>query len=134
MTLVERCARIDVLVLDVDGVLTDGRIVYTDAGEEIKAFHVRDGSGLKLWEAEGKKAGIITGRRSPIVERRAKELGITHVTQGAVDKGAALAMMLKELGVAPERVAAIEIGRASCRERVESSVVDGSVKKQERND
>jgi 3-deoxy-D-manno-octulosonate 8-phosphate phosphatase (KDO 8-P phosphatase) len=107
MTLVERCARIDVLVLDVDGVLTDGRIVYTDAGEEIKAFHVRDGSGLKLWHAEGKTAGIITGRRSAIVERRATELGITHVTQGAADKKAALGKLLADLGVDAERVAAI---------------------------
>ncbi len=107
MTLIERCARIEVLVLDVDGVLTDGRIVYTDAGEEIKAFHVRDGSGLKFWEAEGKKSGIITGRRSAIVERRAKELGIAHVTQGVSDKKAALVTMLAELGVSAERVAAV---------------------------
>ncbi len=105
--LVERCARIEMLVLDVDGVLTDGRIVYTDAGEEIKAFHVRDGSGLKLWASLGKKAGIITGRRSPIVERRAKELDIAQVVQGADDKKAALVKMLDAAGVKPEAVCAI---------------------------
>ncbi|MBI1833012.1 MAG: HAD hydrolase family protein [Planctomycetes bacterium] len=106
-TLPQRCARIDLLVLDVDGVLTDGRIVYTDRGEEIKAFHVRDGSALKLWMALGKKAGIITGRRSDIVERRAKELGITAVTQGAEDKLAALTKMLAALGMTREQVCAI---------------------------
>jgi 3-deoxy-D-manno-octulosonate 8-phosphate phosphatase (KDO 8-P phosphatase) len=94
----QRCAAIDVLVLDVDGVLTDGRIVYTDRGEEIKAFHVRDGSGLKFWRQLGKHVGIITGRSSPIVERRARELGIDAVTQGADDKRAALERMLREHG------------------------------------
>lgn len=107
MTLVERCARIEMLVLDVDGVLTDGRIVYTDAGEELKAFHVRDGSGLKLWASLGKKAGIITGRRSPIVERRAKELDIAHVMQGVEDKYAAFLQMLCVAGVTAEQTCAL---------------------------
>jgi 3-deoxy-D-manno-octulosonate 8-phosphate phosphatase (KDO 8-P phosphatase) len=84
------------VVLDVDGVLTDGRIVYTDRGEEIKAFHVRDGSGLKFWQQVGKRAGIITGRNSAIVERRAHELGVTAVVQGAEDKRAAYDRMLDE--------------------------------------
>jgi len=106
-SLSERCARIEMLVLDVDGVLTDGRIVYTDAGEELKAFHVRDGSGLKLWTSLGKHAGIITGRRSAIVERRAKELGIAHVIQGADDKKAALAQMLRTVGIAADACGAI---------------------------
>jgi YrbI family 3-deoxy-D-manno-octulosonate 8-phosphate phosphatase len=106
-TLVERCARIELLVLDVDGVLTDGRIAYSDAGAEIKAFHVRDGSGTKLWVGEGKKAGIITGRRSAIVERRAKELGITMVVQGADDKNAALLQMTRALGVTAVETCAI---------------------------
>ncbi|MBI2807992.1 MAG: HAD hydrolase family protein [Planctomycetes bacterium] len=98
MNLVQRCARIEVLVLDVDGVLTDGRIVYTDAGEEIKAFHVRDGSAVKLWTSLGKYAGIITGRTSAIVERRAKELGFHAVAQGVAHKKAALLDMLAPLG------------------------------------
>src|SRR5215207_998613 len=104
MTLVERCARIDLLVLDVDGVLTDGRIVYTDAGAELKAFHVRDGSGMKLWARLGKKTAIITGRRSPIVQRRADELDVNVVIQGADDKHAAFVQILDDLGVPPERV------------------------------
>ena len=86
LTLPERCARIAMLVLDVDGVLTDGRIVYTDQGAEIKAFHVRDGSGLKIWTALGKRAAIISGRVSKVVARRAAELGITTVFQGVADK------------------------------------------------
>ena len=107
VSLHERCARIEMLVLDVDGVLTDGRIVYTDQGEEIKAFHVRDGSGLKLWTTLGKKASIITGRRSSIVERRALELGITAVIQGADDKKAALLQMIEPLGLTLEQIAAV---------------------------
>jgi len=102
-----RLSRIELLVLDVDGVLTDGRIVYTDAGAELKAFHVRDGSGLKLWTSLGKKAGIITGRRSAIVQRRADELGITAVIQGAADKKTALVQMLAELNLSAERACAI---------------------------
>jgi YrbI family 3-deoxy-D-manno-octulosonate 8-phosphate phosphatase len=107
MTFVERCARIEMLVLDVDGVLTDGRIVYTDAGEELKAFHVRDGSGVKLWTSLGKHAGIITGRRSTIVERRAKELDIAQVVQGADDKLTAFMQMLRAAGMTSEQVCAI---------------------------
>ena len=63
-----RCAAIDLLVLDVDGVLTDGGIIYTDAGAELKQFHVRDGSGLKIWQFVGKRTAIITGRTSRVVE------------------------------------------------------------------
>jgi len=92
----QRCARIEMLVLDVDGVLTDGRIVYSDQGDEIKAFHVRDGSAMKLWQRLGKRIGIITGRDSRIVARRAKELGVTALIQGAEAKRAALAQMLTE--------------------------------------
>lgn len=107
VALIDRCARIEMLVLDVDGVLTDGRIVYSDAGEELKAFHVRDGSGLKVWTSLGKHAGIITGRRSPIVERRARELDIAHVIQGADDKKAAFMKMIQDVGVAAEQACAI---------------------------
>ena len=107
LSLPQRCARIAMLVLDVDGVLTDGRIVYTDQGAEIKAFHVRDGSGLKIWTGLGHKAGIITGRRSLIVERRAQELDITAVIQGAADKKEALLQMTGALGITLEQVCGI---------------------------
>ena len=107
MTLHERCARIEMLVLDVDGVLTDGSITYSDRGEESKTFHVRDGSGLKVWTKLGKQAAIITGRRSVIVDRRAVELGIATVIQGADDKQAALAKMLVEAGLTAAQVCCI---------------------------
>jgi len=89
MTLAERCARIELLLLDVDGVLTDGGIIYDDAGRELKQFHVRDGSALKFWQATGKRAAILTGRTSGIVDVRAREIGIAPVVQGAADKLAA---------------------------------------------
>jgi 3-deoxy-D-manno-octulosonate 8-phosphate phosphatase (KDO 8-P phosphatase) len=98
-SLEQRCLPIELLLVDVDGVLTDGRIIYSDAGAELKEFHVRDGSGLKFWLGQGKKAGIITGRRSPVVERRARELGLDVVIQGADDKRAALQRVLHELEV-----------------------------------
>jgi YrbI family 3-deoxy-D-manno-octulosonate 8-phosphate phosphatase len=97
-----RCQRIEMLVLDVDGVLTDGSIIYTNDGAEIKAFHVRDGSGLKWWTQLGKKAGIITGRQSALVERRAAELGISAVRQGVEDKKATFLQMVQANGVRAE--------------------------------
>jgi len=102
-TLRERCAAIDLLVVDVDGVLTDGGIAYTANGVEVKRFHVRDGSGLKCWEQAGKAAGLITGRTSPAVELRAKEVGVGFVIQGAANKLAALRRLLGEAGVTAER-------------------------------
>jgi len=85
-SLAERASAIDLLIVDVDGVLTDGGIIYSDDGAELKQFHVRDGSGLKIWQFAGKRSALITGRRSKIVEVRAAELGIDPVIQGAADK------------------------------------------------
>jgi 3-deoxy-D-manno-octulosonate 8-phosphate phosphatase (KDO 8-P phosphatase) len=104
LTLAERCAGIEVLVLDVDGVLTDGGIVYGSSELEVKQFHVRDGSGLKAWQLAGKRAAVITGRRSQIVEVRAAELGIAPVIQGAADKLAAYREMLTTCAVRPDQV------------------------------
>ncbi len=103
-TLHERCAAIELLVVDVDGVLTDGGIVYGSDGVELKRFHVRDGSGLKCWEKAGKRAAIVTGRSSSIVDRRAKELGIGFVVQGASEKLPAFRHLLAQTGVAPAQV------------------------------
>lgn len=103
----ERFAAIELLLLDVDGVLTDGRITYTDAGEEIKSFHVRDGSGIKYWRQSGKRVAIITGRSSPIVNRRAGELGIDLVIQGADDKLTAFRRILSDTGLQPKQVCAV---------------------------
>lgn len=106
-TLAERCAAIELLVLDVDGVLTDGGIVYADNGVEIKTFHVRDGSALKLWTLEGKRAAIISGRRSRTVEVRAAEVGVAPVVQSAADKLAAYRAVLADTGARPEQVCCI---------------------------
>jgi 3-deoxy-D-manno-octulosonate 8-phosphate phosphatase (KDO 8-P phosphatase) len=106
-TLLERCASIELLVVDVDGVLTDGGIVYGSDGVELKQFHVRDGSGLKCWERAGKRAALITGRNSPVVERRAREIGIVFVIQGAQEKLPAFRHLLGETGVTPEQVCCI---------------------------
>ena len=77
---------VKLLVLDVDGVMTDGRIIYTDGGEEVKAFDVRDGHGIKLLIKGGIDVAILTGRESKVVLHRAKDLGIGSVYQGAKDK------------------------------------------------
>jgi 3-deoxy-D-manno-octulosonate 8-phosphate phosphatase (KDO 8-P phosphatase) len=105
MTLAERCASIEFLLLDVDGVLTDGGIIYEDAGRELKQFHVRDGSALKFWQLAGKRAGILTGRTSKVVDVRAKEIGIEPVLQGAADKLSAYRDMLTRLGLQPGQTA-----------------------------
>jgi YrbI family 3-deoxy-D-manno-octulosonate 8-phosphate phosphatase len=103
-TLQQRCRPIDLLVLDVDGVLTDGRIVYGSEGLEVKAFHVRDGSGLKLWHRAGRRSALITGRTSEVVAVRARELGVATVIQGAADKWPAFCEVLAKSRTAPEAV------------------------------
>ena len=99
--------RIELLVLDVDGVLTDGRILLTGDGDEIKAFNVRDGSGMKYWKRVGKRMAIISGRGSPAVTRRARELDVDLVRLNAKDKLPVYREVLAELGVEPECVAAM---------------------------
>lgn len=105
--LAERIAVVKLLVLDVDGVLTDGSIVYTDAGEELKRFHVRDGSGIKLWRTSGGRTAIVSGRTSPAVNRRASELGVEIVLQGQSDKLAALHRLCREANLTSEQCCAI---------------------------
>ena len=108
LSLADRCRAVELLVLDVDGVLTAGGIVYgAGAGEviEYKQFHVRDGSGLKVWRQAGKRSAILTGRTSRVVEVRAAELGIDAVIQGVADKAAAFAVLLEAQGFDPEQVA-----------------------------
>jgi 3-deoxy-D-manno-octulosonate 8-phosphate phosphatase (KDO 8-P phosphatase) len=104
-SLQQRCAAIDLLVLDVDGVLTAGGIVYADDGTESKTFHVRDGSGLKVWQQAGKRAAVITGRTSPVVQVRAAELGLEPVIQGAADKLTAYRQILAATASRPEQAA-----------------------------
>lgn len=103
----ERARRIRLLVLDVDGVLTDGRLYLSPTGEELKVFHVRDGSGLVAVQRAGITVAILSGRDSAAVSRRAAELGIRHVRQGVVDKGAELDRLLAELAVEPVETACV---------------------------
>jgi 3-deoxy-D-manno-octulosonate 8-phosphate phosphatase (KDO 8-P phosphatase) len=105
--LAARAARIRLLLLDVDGVLTDGRIVYADDGTELKRFHVRDGSGLKFWRDAGKRAAIVSGRSSAAVTRRAAELGVAPVHQAQGDKLPAFERVLAEVGVSADEVCAV---------------------------
>jgi 3-deoxy-D-manno-octulosonate 8-phosphate phosphatase (KDO 8-P phosphatase) len=104
VTLADRCRRIECIILDVDGVLTDGGILYTDEGVELKQFHVRDGSALKCWQLAGKQAAILTGRTSRVVEVRAREVGIAHVVQGAAEKLSAFRELLAKTRLTAEQV------------------------------
>jgi 3-deoxy-D-manno-octulosonate 8-phosphate phosphatase (KDO 8-P phosphatase) len=100
-----RARKIKLLLLDVDGVMTDGRIILNDQGLETKAFHVRDGRGIKLLQQAGIMVGIITGRSSEVVKVRSRELGITEVHQGAKDKLAVYDAVLSKYGLQDDQVA-----------------------------
>jgi 3-deoxy-D-manno-octulosonate 8-phosphate phosphatase (KDO 8-P phosphatase) len=97
--LLERARRIRLLVLDVDGVMTDGRLHFGPDGEALKVFHVRDGAGLVALRRAGVGLAIISGRSSAAVTHRARELGIEHVHQGVGDKGAELEKLCAQLGI-----------------------------------
>ena len=103
---VERlAARVRLLLLDCDGVLTDGRITPVEGGEELKSFHTRDGHGLVMLHRAGLRSGIISGRTSRLVELRAADLGVSFVRQGALDKVEAFESLLAEAGVEPSHAA-----------------------------
>jgi 3-deoxy-D-manno-octulosonate 8-phosphate phosphatase (KDO 8-P phosphatase) len=99
--------RVRLLVLDVDGVLTDGRLFYGPKGESLKAFHVRDGFGIKQAASAGVTVAILSGRKSAAVASRARELGIRHVVQGASDKLVALRKLAKARGIPLEECACV---------------------------
>lgn len=101
----QRAQAIRLLLLDVDGVLSDGSIVYDSDGRESKRFHIHDGLGIKLLQQYNIQVGIITGRVSPMVERRARELGIELLIQGREDKAAAMHEAIQQLSVTPDAVA-----------------------------
>ncbi len=94
-------ARIELLMLDVDGVLTDGRLHFSGRGEAFKSFHVRDGHGIKLLMESGVTVAVASGRRSRAVSARMRELGVRHVTQGCGDKLDALRKLTRRLGLDP---------------------------------
>jgi len=93
------------IAFDVDGVLTDGSLIYGDDGQEYKAFNSRDGHGIKMLRASGVETAIITGRSSQVVLLRARNLGIAHLFQGADDKLGAFEKLLASMNLAPEQIA-----------------------------
>ncbi len=100
-SLIKRIKPVRLVLFDVDGVMTDGGIHYTDEGVEIKSFNVKDGHGIKLLMAAGIEAGIITARRSKAVDVRARDLGITIVAQGRKDKLEAFEEIIREKAIKP---------------------------------
>lgn len=98
----KRARRLKLMLFDVDGVLTDGTLYFSSNGDEIKAFNVLDGHGLKMLAESGVAVGILTSRTSSAVERRAHELGISLVRQGAADKARTLGDMLSERELSPQ--------------------------------
>jgi 3-deoxy-D-manno-octulosonate 8-phosphate phosphatase (KDO 8-P phosphatase) len=100
-------ARIQLLILDVDGVLTDGRLYFGARGETLKVFHVRDGHGIKLLMAAGIVVAAFSGRRSSAVTARMRELGVPHVVQACADKVAALHRLTERLNIDPLKCACI---------------------------
>jgi 3-deoxy-D-manno-octulosonate 8-phosphate phosphatase (KDO 8-P phosphatase) len=96
---------ITLLVLDVDGVMSDGKVTYTSDGAELKSFNIKDGVGIKCIQKAGVQTAIITGRVSPMVARRASELGIHHLIQGREDKLAALKELIASLSIELKNVA-----------------------------
>ena len=101
----QRARAIQLLLLDIDGGLSDGGIIYDSEGRELKRFHIHDGLGIKLLQQHGIQVGIITGRVSPMVERRARELGIELLIQGREDKAAAMQEVINKLSLTRDAVA-----------------------------
>lgn len=103
--LLERAARVKLLALDVDGTLSDGRLWFTSDGREIKSFSVVDGLGMKLLHDHGVEVALITARDSPIVQQRARELGLRHVYQGSRDKLESLTHLTRALSIKNDQIA-----------------------------
>jgi len=99
---VERLARVELMIFDVDGVMTDGKLHFGADGEALKVFHVLDGAGIKAIAAVGIVVAVISGRESPITLRRCAELGIRHVALGVADKNTMFDTIRGELGKSPE--------------------------------
>jgi YrbI family 3-deoxy-D-manno-octulosonate 8-phosphate phosphatase len=104
MNIQDRCKRIELILSDVDGVLTDGGLYYDNEGIEIKRFHVRDGMGIQLWQRAGFRFGLLTGRSSHLVKVRAAELNIDLVRQGFEHKLQAAKELIQGLGLSPASV------------------------------
>ena len=104
---IKAAQKVKFLLMDCDGVLTDGKLYYGSHGEELKVFHVRDGQGLVLWHRAGFRSGIITGRKSEMLKVRSDELGIHHLVQGSADKVADLKKIMSQENLKFEEIAYI---------------------------
>lgn len=100
----DKAAKIKLLILDVDGVMTDGRVIMNDRGEETKHFCVKDGQGLRMLMTAGVEVALVTGRRSQVVLHRAEDLGIKHVYQGVADKRALCSQVIRDNGFKKQEV------------------------------
>lgn len=119
--IIARAKKIKLLLMDCDGVLTDGRLYFTESGEAMKVFHVRDGQGLALWHKAGFRSGIISGRNAQkILEKRATELGIDYIKACSLDKAKDFEDILQDAKVTPDEVAFIgdDIGDICLMEKV----------------
>jgi 3-deoxy-D-manno-octulosonate 8-phosphate phosphatase (KDO 8-P phosphatase) len=103
--LLVKAARIKLVALDVDGIMSDGKIYFSAKGDELKGFNILDGLGLKQIMAAGINVAVITGRSSPLTEKRMKDLGIPHLMQGREDKKVALQELVSTLDILPEAIA-----------------------------
>ncbi len=105
---IKRAKKIKLLLMDCDGVLTDGKLYFTERGEELKVFHVRDGQGLSMWHKAGFRSGIISGRNAKIIlEKRATELGIYYIKTCSLDKAKDFTDILQDSKVTSDEVAYI---------------------------
>ncbi len=103
--ILSRAQKVKLLLMDCDGVLTDGRLYFSANGEELKVFNVRDGQGLVSWHRAGFRSGIISGRNSEIVKKRATELGVSYVEQGSLDKTRSFSEILVKEKISAEEIA-----------------------------
>ncbi|CAN5829806.1 HAD hydrolase family protein [soil metagenome] len=102
-----RARKVKLLLMDCDGVLTDGRLYYSEKGEALKVFNVKDGQGIVCWHKAGYKSGIISGRESVVVEKRATELGVSHIKQNSHDKTRCFSEILLKEKISQDEVAFI---------------------------
>lgn len=103
--ILSKAAAIRLVIFDVDGVLTDGSLFFSDRGEEFKIFNARDGHGIKMLQGSGVDVAILSGRRSAAVQVRMEALGVRHVYQGLEEKGTAFDTLLNQLGISVDAVA-----------------------------
>lgn len=103
--LTQRAKKIKLLALDVDGVMTDGKLYFSAQGDELKAFNILDGHGIKMLMKYGIEVAIITGRTSPLTARRARDLGIESILQGREDKREALLELISDMDISLEQIA-----------------------------